>query len=209
MVVVRWFTVIKLGVLLSGSGTNLQAIIDAIDNKTLDAEITLVVSSRSDAYGLKRAEKAGIQTLTMSKEIYKEPILADEIIATSLENAGVNYVVMAGYMRMVHAPILQTFPNKVINIHPALLPSFPGAHGIQDAYDRGVKVTGVTIHFANEIYDQGPIIAQRTLAIKEDWDVEVLEEHIHEIEHELYPETLQLISEGRVHVNEHNTVDIN
>ena len=209
MVVVRWFTVIKLGVLLSGSGTNLQAIIDAIDNKTLDAEITLVVSSRSDAHGLKRAEKAGIQTLTMSKEIYKEPILADEIIATSLENAGEDYVVMAGYMRMVHAPILQTFPNKVINIHPALLPSFPGAHGIQDAYDRGVKVTGVTIHFANEIYDQGPIIAQRTLAIKEDWDVEVLEEHIHEIEHELYPETLQLISEGRVHVNEHNTVDIN
>lgn len=208
MVVVRWFTVIKLGVLLSGSGTNLQAIIDAIDNKTLDAEITLVVSSRSDAYGLKRAEKAGIQTLTMSKEIYKEPILADEIIATSLENAGVDYVVMAGYMRMVHAPILQTFPNKVINIHPALLPSFPGAHGIQDAYDRGVKVTGVTIHFANEKYDQGPIIAQRALAIKEDWDVDVLEEHIHEIEHELYPETLQLISEGRVHVNEHNTVDI-
>lgn len=199
---------IKLGVLLSGSGTNLQAIIDAIDNKTLDAEITLVVSSRSDAYGLKRAEKAGIQTLTMSKEIYKEPILADEIIATSLENAGVDYVVMAGYMRMVHAPILQTFPNKVINIHPALLPSFPGAHGIQDAYDRGVKVTGVTIHFANEKYDQGPIIAQRALAIKEDWDVDVLEEHIHEIEHELYPETLQLISEGRVHVNEHNTVDI-
>ena len=199
---------IKLGVLISGSGTNLEAIIERIENGTLDATIELVVSSRPDAYGLKRAEKHGLQTLTLSKEIYAEPLLADEIIATELRQHGVEYVVMAGYMRMVHAPILATYPNRVVNLHPALLPSFKGAHAIQDAFDKGVKVTGVTVHFANEDYDCGPIIAQRALVVEEDWDVDELEEHIHEIEHDLYPDTLQLIAEGRVKVLEDGRVRI-
>ena len=150
---------IKLGVLISGSGTNLQALIDAIAAGKLDASIELVVSSRPSAYGLKRAEAAGIQTLTLSKEIYADPIVADEVIATELRRAGVDYVLMAGYMRMVHDPILASFPNRVVNIHPALLPSFKGAHAIQDAFDYGVKVTGVMVHFANSDYDCGPIIA--------------------------------------------------
>ena len=191
---------IKLGVLISGSGTNLEAIIERIEEGKLDASIELVVSSRPDAYGLKRAEKHGLQTLTLSREIYQEPMLADEIIASELKQHGVEYVVMAGYMRMVHAPILASYPNRVVNLHPALLPSFKGAHAIQDAFDKGVKVTGVTVHFANEDYDCGPIIAQRALTVEEDWDVDELEEHIHEIEHDLYPETLQLIAEGRVEV---------
>lgn len=199
---------IKIGVLISGSGTNLQAIIDRIAAGTLDAEIVMVVSSRPDAQGLKRAEAAGIQTLTLSKEIYAEPIVADEVIATTLKQAGAEYVVMAGYMRMVRGPILASFPNRVINLHPALLPSFPGAHAIRDAYERGVKVTGVTVHIANEDYDAGPIIAQKALAVEEDWSVEVLEEHIHAIEHQLYPDTLQLIAEGRVHVRPDLTVEI-
>ena len=113
---------IKLGILLSGSGTNLQAIIDRIAEGTLDATIELVISSRPSAYGLKRAEAAGIQTMTMSKEIYADPIHADEVIATMFKKAGVDYVIMAGYMRMVHEPILATFPNRVVNLHPALLP---------------------------------------------------------------------------------------
>ncbi|WP_298579430.1 phosphoribosylglycinamide formyltransferase [uncultured Olegusella sp.] len=199
---------IKIGVLISGSGTNLQAIIDRIAAGTLDAEIVLVVSSRPSALGLKRAEAAGIQTLTLSKDIYAEPIVADEVIASSLKKAGAEYVVMAGYMRRVHGPILASFPNRVINLHPALLPSFPGAHAIQDAYERGVKVTGVTVHFANEDYDAGPIIAQRALAIEESWDVDELEEHIHEIEHELYPDVLQMIAEGRVRVRSNLTVEV-
>ena len=199
---------IKLGVLLSGSGTNLQAIIDRINEGTLDATIELVVSSRPSAYGLKRAEAAGLQTMTLSKEIYADPILADEVIATELKMHDVDYVIMAGYMRMVHTPLLATFPNRVVNLHPALLPSFKGAHAIQDAYDYGVKVTGVTVHFADDKYDCGPIIAQQALAIEEGWTVEDLEEHIHEIEHQLYPDTIQLLAEGRARVREDGTVEV-
>ena len=199
---------IKLGVLLSGSGTNLQAIIDRINDGTLDATIELVVSSRPSAYGLKRAEAAGLQTMTLSKEIYADPILADEVIATELKMHDVDYVIMAGYMRMVHTPLLATFPNRVVNLHPALLPSFKGAHAIQDAYDYGVKITGVTVHFADDKYDCGPIIAQRALAIDESWSVDELEEHIHAIEHELYPDTIQLLAEGRVSVRDDGTVAI-
>ncbi len=199
---------LPIGVLLSGSGTNLQALIDAIEAGALNAEIKLVVASRPSAFGLKRAEAAGIQTLTLSKEMYADPIQADEVIAGELYRAGVAYVVMAGYMRKVHAPLLATFPNRVINIHPALLPSFTGAHGIQDAFERGVKVTGVTVHIANAVYDMGPIIAQRALAVEEGWDVEALEEHIHAIEHVLYPEVIQLLADGRVHVRPNLTVAV-
>ena len=191
---------LKIGVLLSGSGTNLQAIIDRIADGSLNASIELVVSSRPSAYGLKRAEAAGLQTLTLSKEMYADPEQADEIIAAELKSHGCECVIMAGYMRMVHAPLLAAYPNRVVNLHPALLPSFRGAHAIADAYERGVKVTGVTVHFANEEYDKGPIIAQRALAVEEDWDVDELEAHIHEIEHELYPEVIGWLAAGRVHV---------
>ena len=192
---------LKIGVLISGSGTNLQAIIDRIAAGTLDAEVVLVVSSRPSAYGLKRAEAAGIQTLTLSKDLYADPDVADEIIAAELKRHGAEYVIMAGYMRMVHDPILATFPNRVVNLHPALLPTFKGAHAIQDAYDYGVKVTGVTVHFADDKYDCGPIIAQRPVAVGEGWTIDELEAHIHEVEHELYPDVIQLLAEGRVHVD--------
>jgi len=199
---------IKLGVLISGSGTNLQALIDAIAAGRLDASIELVVSSRPSAFGLKRAEAAGIQTLTLSKEIYADPMVADEVIATELRRAGVDYVLMAGYMRMVHDPILASFPNRVVNIHPALLPSFKGAHAIQDAFDYGVKVTGVTVHFANSDYDCGPIIAQRPVEVEDGWTVDQLEARIHEVEHQLYPHVAQLLAEGCVHVREDGHVVI-
>ena len=191
---------IKLGVLLSGSGTNLQAIIDAIQAGTLDATIELVVSSRPDAYGLKRAEAAGLQTLTLSKETYEDSFVADMVIATELKRYNVDYVVMAGYMRKVGVPILNIFPNRVLNLHPALLPSFRGAHAIQDAYEYGVKVAGVTVHLANADYDRGPIIAQRPVVVEEGWTVDQLEEAIHQVEHKLYPEVLQLFAQDRVHV---------
>ena len=191
---------IKLGVLLSGSGTNLQAIIDAIQAGTLDATIELVVSSRPDAYGLKRAEAAGLQTLTLSKETYEDSFVADMVIATELKRYNVDYVVMAGYMRKVGVPILNIFPNRVLNLHPALLPSFRGAHAIQDAYEYGVKVTGVTVHLANADYDRGPIIAQRPVVVEEGWTVDQLEKAIHQVEHQLYPEVLQLFAQDKIHV---------
>ena len=167
-----------------------------------------MISSRPDAYGLKRAEAAGVEAFTLSKEFYKENDDPDEFIARMFRARGCEYVIMAGYMRMVHTSLLDAFPNRVVNLHPALLPSFRGAHAIQDAFDRGVKVTGVTVHFANEEYDKGPIIAQRALTVEEGWDVDTLEAHIHEIEHELYPEVIGWLADGRVHVRENNTVAI-
>ena len=199
---------IKLGVLISGSGTNLQAIIDRIADGTLDASIELVVSSRADAYGLLRAQAAGIQTLTMDKSFYDEDNTADRIIASEMRYRNVDYILMAGYMRMVHEPLLAAFENRIVNIHPALLPSFKGAHGIQDAYDYGVKITGVTVHFADNRYDCGPIIAQRALAVQEGWTVDELEAEIHKIEHVLYPEVVGLLAADRVRVRENGTVEI-
>jgi phosphoribosylglycinamide formyltransferase-1 len=199
---------IKLGVLISGSGTNLQAIIDAIAQGALDAELVLVISSKPDAYGLKRARAAGIPTIGLAREVYRDQHAADQLIADEMLRVGAEYLVMAGYMRMVTAPILSAFPDRVINIHPALLPSFVGAHGIADAFAAGVKVTGVTVHFANERYDEGPIIAQRALEICENDTLESLEERIHAIEHELYPQVLQLVAQGRVRIDENRKVRI-
>lgn len=199
---------LKIGVLVSGSGTNLQALIDRIAAGSLNASIELVVASRPSAYGLKRAEAAGIQTLTLSKEVYADPIAADEVIAHELLSARVDYVIMAGYMRKVHAPLLATFPNRIVNLHPALLPSFQGAHGIADAYERGVKVTGVTVHFANAAYDQGPIIAQEPVRVEEGMTLDELEAAIHAVEHKLYPQVVELLAEGRVQVRPDLTVAI-
>ena len=199
---------LKIGVLISGSGSNLQAIIDEIEAGRLDAEIRVVISSRPDAYGLVRAKEAGIQTVALSKDVYADADMANEAIASELVRAGCEYVVMAGYMRKVTDAILAAFPDRVLNLHPALLPSFKGAHAIADAYEAGVKVTGVTVHFANAEYDKGPIVAQRAVEIAEDDTVETLEAKIHEVEHRLYPQVLQMIAEGRVQVGADRKVHI-
>lgn len=200
---------LKIGVLISGSGSNLQAIIDRIDQGTLDAEIVLVISSRPDAFGLTRAEKAGIPTLALNREVYQDAPAANKRIADALKEAGAEYVIMAGYMRKLTNEVLDAYPDKVVNLHPALLPSFKGAHAIEDAFTFGVKVTGITVHFANEDYDKGPIIAQRAVEIREDDTLESLETRIHEAEHELYPEVISLLAQQRVHINpETRTVPI-
>lgn len=199
---------LKIGVLISGSGTNLQALIDCIAAGALNAEIVLVASSRPSAAGLKRAAAAGIQTLALSKELYADPWDADEVLATELKRAGAEYIVMAGYMRKVTAPLLSLWPDRIVNIHPALLPSFQGAHGIADAYARGVKITGVTVHFANAVYDQGPIIAQEPVRVEEGWSEDELERAIHAVEHRLYPEVVRLLAAGRVRVRPDLTVEI-
>lgn len=198
---------LKVGVLVSGSGTNLQAIIDAA-REGLPIEVTHVVSSRPDAYGIERAKAAGIPVLVLNREIYADARAADAMIADTLTASGVEYVVMAGYMRMVTDVLLDAFPNRIVNLHPALLPSFKGAHAIQDAFDAGVKVTGVTVHFANDEYDKGPIIAQKAVIVRETDTVDTLEERIHEVEHEMYPQVLGWLADGRVSVSEDGKVHI-
>ncbi len=198
---------LKVGVLVSGSGTNLQAIIDAAANG-LPVEVACVVSSRPDAYGITRAENAGISTLILNREAYADPAAADHRIVDALAAAGAEYVVMAGYMRKVTSVLLDAFPDRVLNLHPALLPSFKGAHAIADAWEAGVKVTGVTVHLANEDYDKGPIIAQEAVAVREDDTVDTLEARIHEVEHELYPRVLGWIAEGRMTLDEGRRVHI-
>ena len=189
---------LKIGVLISGSGSNLQAIIDAIAAGTLNCEVAKVLSSRPDAYGLRRAQAVGIPTVALDRSAYADPMAADKRIVDEMRSADVEYVVMAGYMRMVRAPLLEAYPNRILNLHPALLPSFVGAHAIQDAFDAGVKVTGVTVHVANAAYDRGPIIAQRAVEVREDDTVDTLEARIHDVEHELYPEVLRWLADGRV-----------
>ena len=191
---------LKIAVLLSGSGTNLQAIIDAVADGSLNAEIVHVVSSRPDAYGIERAQAAGIPTTVLNRDVYADREAADRRIVDATRAAGAEYLVMAGYMRMVTPVILQAFPDRVLNLHPALLPSFKGAHAIQDAFEAGVKVTGVTVHFA--------IVAQRAVPVLEDDTQDDLEARIHEVEHELYPEVLRWIAAGRVSVGEDRKVHV-
>ena len=190
----------RLAVLISGTGTNLQAIIDASASGQLDAEVALVISSRPDAAGLQRAAAAGIQTVSLSRAVYIEPRAADQLIAEQVSAAGCDYIALAGYMRKIGPELVEAFPQRVINLHPALLPAFKGAQAIAEAYAYGVKVTGVTVHFVDAQYDTGPIIAQRAIAVPEGQGLEQLTERIHAVEHQLYPEVLQLLSQGRVEV---------
>ena len=192
---------LRIGVLISGSGTNLQAIFDACAEGRIDGQVAVVISSHESAYGLERARKAHVPAVFVDRTKYDTLKSYNHAIRIALEENDANLVAMAGYMRLLGKEVLVAFPGKVLNIHPALLPSFPGASGIRDAYDYGVKVTGVTVHFADEQFDRGPIIAQEAVVIAEDDTIETLEAKIHEVEHRLYPQVLQWIAEERVVVH--------
>jgi phosphoribosylglycinamide formyltransferase-1 len=198
----------RLGILISGSGTNLQAVIDACASGEVDAEVAVVISDKEAAYGLERARKAGIDAVYLDRSFYGQPALFTAAILQNLESRGVDLVVMAGYMRLLGRAVLHAYPDKVVNLHPALLPSFPGASAIHDAFTFGVKVTGVTVHLANEVFDSGPIVAQEPVRIEEDDTVETLEAKIHEVEHRLLPEALSAIVDGRVQIGEDRVVHI-
>lgn len=190
----------RIGVLISGSGTNLQAIIDATENGTLDADVVVVISNHDSARGLVRAKEHGIDGVYIDRGRYTSIREYNAAIRDILRDYVVDVVAMAGYMRILGREVLDFFPNRVLNIHPALLPSFPGASGIKDAFEFGVKVTGVTVHFATEELDAGPILAQEAVVIAEDDTAETLEAKIHEAEHRLYPAALQLLAEDRVEI---------
>lgn len=200
-------SMLKCGVLLSGSGTNFQAILDEAQ-RGLPVQVVLVVASNPDAFGIERARKTGIPTLVLERSAYEDAHAVDETIVDALHEAGAEWVVMAGYMRKVTPVMLNAFPDRVLNLHPALLPSFPGAHAIQDAWDAGVKVTGVTVHLANEEYDKGPIVAQRAVPVLEHDTRDALEARIHAVEHELYPQVLRAIAEGRMTMDERRIIHI-
>ncbi|MFU8891360.1 MAG: phosphoribosylglycinamide formyltransferase [Anaerosomatales bacterium] len=191
----------RIGVLISGSGTNLQAIIDASVEGRLDAEVAVVISNKENAYGLERARKADVPAVWIDRTEYTTFRAYNEAIRDVLLEYEVDVVAMAGYMRLLSKEVLDTFPDRVVNIHPSLLPSFAGPSGIREAFEYGVKVTGVTIHFANEKFDEGPIIAQEVVEVAEDDTIQSLEAKIHEAEHRLYPRVLQLLAEGRVAID--------
>lgn len=190
----------KLAVFISGTGTNMVAIHNAIKDGALDATIELIVSSNDYAKGIDYARNEGLDLLVFTPADYDDPEAVDARIVEALEERDIEYVAMAGYMRKVTPVLLDAFPNRVVNLHPALLPKHRGAHAIQDAFEAGDEVTGITIHFANEEYDKGPIIFQHEVSVLPDDTIDDLETRIHAAEHEYYPQVLQQIARGEVQV---------
>ncbi|MCL5291791.1 MAG: phosphoribosylglycinamide formyltransferase [Actinobacteria bacterium] len=189
---------LRLGVLVSGSGSNLQAILDKCASGELPAAVTVVVSDKADAFALERAARARVSAVHINRKDFESAASFNEEIARILIEHGVELVIMAGYMRLLGKEVLDAFPNRVFNLHPALLPSFPGAHGIVDALDFGVKVTGVTVHFASDVFDDGPIILQEAVPVNDDDNEESLAARIHAAEHCVLPQAIKLFAEGRL-----------
>jgi phosphoribosylglycinamide formyltransferase-1 len=191
---------LDLGILVSGSGTNLQAILDAVAAGELAADLRLVVSNKADAFALTRARRANVPTRVVSHRDFADRAAFDGALVQLLRDAGVTTVVLAGFMRVLTPIFLDAFPMRVLNIHPALLPSFPGVHAQKQALDYGVKIAGCTVHFVDSGTDTGPIIAQAAVAV-EDADTEAtLAARILRCEHELFVEVLRWMSEDRIEV---------
>ena len=184
-----------IGVLISGRGSNLQAIIDAIAGGRLNARIGVVISNRADAYGLERAGRAGIETIVMPHKLFGDRADYDRALASELEARGVELVCLAGFMRLLGPAFIDRFPNAVLNIHPSLLPAFPGLDAQRQAFEHGVKVSGVTVHFVTPDLDGGPIIRQEAVPVLDDDTAESLASRILEVEHRVYPDAVQLVLE--------------
>lgn len=189
---------LRLGVLASGRGSNLQAIIDNIEAGKLDAEIGVVITDKPEAYALKRAENHNIPGIYVNPRQYMHKSDYEKAVVEILAGNGVELVVLAGYMRLVGSVLLKTFPNRIMNIHPALLPSFPGAHGQRDAVNYGVRFSGCTVHFVDEGMDTGPIILQAVVPVMPDDDEDSLAARIIGEEHTIYSRAIQLYAEGRL-----------
>ena len=191
---------VPIGVLISGSGTNLQAIIDAIETKELDAKIQVVLSNRIDAYGLMRAKKHGIPVEVLDHKRFSNREAFDQAVVDILRTREVELVVLAGFMRLLSPVFVAAYSNRIMNIHPALLPAFPGLHVQKKAVEHGVRFSGCTVHFVNEECDEGPIIIQAVVPVFPEDTEKSLASRILEQEHRIYPRAIQLYSEGRLRI---------
>ncbi len=191
---------VPLGVLISGNGSNLQAIIDAIESGKLDAEIRIVISNKQNAPGLVRAQRHQIPIQVIDHQSHPTREAYDQILIDILQAQHAELVILAGFMRLLSPLFVRTFSNRIMNIHPALLPSFPGLHVQKKAVEYGVRFSGCTVHFVNEECDQGPIVAQGVVPVFSQDTEETLAKRILQQEHRIYPRAIQLYSEGRLRV---------
>ena len=194
---------LRVAVLASGTGSNLQAILDRLHGQGL-AEVVAVASDKPGARALERAAAAGVEGRVFERSGYPDRQARDAAIGDWLESAGVELVVLAGYMQLLSAEFIARFPNRIINVHPALLPSFPGLDAIGQAFRHGVRVSGVTVHFVDAGVDTGPIILQRAIELAYTRPIEAFEERVHEVEHELLPKAIELIARGAIRIDEEN-----
>ena len=192
---------LKLGVLISGNGSNLQSIIDHIENGSLKAVIKIIISNNPDAYGITRAKNHGIPFVVLKNGDFKNKEEFDGELVRILRDSGVELVILAGFMRIITPILLKAFSGRIMNIHPALLPSFPGLHGQRQAVDYGVKFPGCTVHFVDEGVDTGPIIIQSAVPVLDDDTEETLATRILKEEHKIYPRAIQLFADGKLEVH--------
>jgi len=191
----------KLAVLVSGRGSNLQAIIDSIDREELDAHLSIVISNTKDAMALKRAEKHEIKTIFIDPSNYSSSKEYDKALVLKLKEFSIDLICLAGYMRILGEEIIQTFEKKIINIHPSLLPAFPGLNAQKQAINHGVKFSGCTVHFVDSGVDSGPIILQTVVPVYDNDDEKSLSKRILEQEHYLYPKAIKMIQENKIRLN--------
>jgi len=191
---------LKIGVLVSGRGSNLQAVIDAIEAKKIKAEIAVVISNVPDVAALDRAKKHGIKAVVIDSSEHKDKSSYEKQIIKALEDNNVGLVCLAGYMKLLSSELVHHFKGKIMNIHPALLPAFPGLHVQKKALDHGVKYSGCTVHFVDEGCDTGPIILQAVVPVLDSDTEETLSARILEQEHKIYPEAIRLFSEGKLKI---------
>jgi phosphoribosylglycinamide formyltransferase 1 len=193
----------RIAVLASGTGTNLQAILDGLHGRD-GIEVVCVASNKPGARALERAANAGVDTGVFPREDHGDRVERDAAMADWLTAREVELIVLAGYMELLSAEFVRRFPNRIVNVHPALLPSFPGLDAVGQALEHGVSVTGVTVHFVDEGVDSGPIILQRSVNVPYTRDRSQLEREIHEVEHQLLPEAIRLIAAGAARVDDRN-----
>ena len=193
--------IFKLAVLVSGRGSNLQAIIDSIDREELDAHLSIVISNTKDAMALKRAEKHGIKTIFIDPSTYLNSKEYDKALVLKLKEFSIDLICLAGYMRILGEEVIQTFEKKIINIHPSLLPAFPGLNAQKQAINHGVKFSGCTVHFVDSGVDRGPIILQTVVPVYDNDDEKSLSKRILEQEHYLYPKAIKMIQEKKIRLN--------
>jgi len=186
----------RLGVLISGRGSNLQSIIDAVAEGTLPASVAIVISNRAEAAGLQRARAAGIETVHVSPREHPDRASYDRALADLLKSRSVDLVCLAGFMRLVGEPLIDAFPSRILNVHPSLLPAFPGLEAQRQALEHGVRVSGATVHLVTAELDGGPIIVQSAVPVLDDDTVDSLSARILVEEHRIYPEAIRLVLEG-------------